>query len=205
MELKQALLQVSEIREHLARTEVFRGYRSLTVGFSGIVGLAAAAVQAVWLPGPTERLSAYLALWISAAAINVAVIGAEIWLRACRANSALTRRATIYAIEQFAPAIVVGGMLTFVIVTRASDSAWMLPGLWALVFSMGIFASCRLLPRATSLAGLWYLSCGVLALAWGQGTAALSPWLMAVAFGGGQLVTALLLWATLERSESHEA
>ena len=54
MELRQALAQVSEIREHLARTEVFRGYRSLTVGFSGLVGLTAAAVQAV-LAATTDR------------------------------------------------------------------------------------------------------------------------------------------------------
>ena len=56
MEVRQALAQVSEIREHLARTEVFRGYRSLTVGFSGLVGLTAAAIQASWLPKPTEQI-----------------------------------------------------------------------------------------------------------------------------------------------------
>ena len=82
MEIRQAIAQVSEIREHLARTEVFRGYRSLTVGFSGLVGLAAAVVQASWLPKPTERLGAYLALWFGAAAINLVVVGVEIWFRA---------------------------------------------------------------------------------------------------------------------------
>ena len=75
MELRQALTQLSEIREQLARTEVFRGYRSLTVGFAGLVGLAAAMVQAVWLPKPTERLDAYLAMWIGAAAINLMIVG----------------------------------------------------------------------------------------------------------------------------------
>ena len=201
MELRHALAQVSEIREHLARTEVFRGYRSLTVGFSGLVGLAAAIVQAIWLPQPTEMLGAYLTLWIGAAAINVAVVGVEIWSRARAAKMSLTRRATIFAIEQFVPSLVAGGLLTVVIVERANDSVWMLPGLWAMLFSLGVFASCRLLPRAVSIAGAWYLAGGVLALAWGQGEAALSPWVMGINFGVGQLLTAAILHLTLERSK----
>lgn len=201
MELRHALAQVSEIREHLARTEVFRGYRSWTVGFSGLVGLTAAIIQAIWLPQPTERLGVYLSLWIGAAAINVAVVGIEIWSRARAAELALTRRTTIFAIEQFVPSLVAGGLLTVVIVERANDSVWMLPGLWAMLFSLGVFASCRLLPRAVSIAGAWYLAGGVLALAWGQGETALSPWIMGINFGVGQLLTAAILHVTLERSK----
>jgi hypothetical protein len=199
MELRQALAQVSEIREHLARTEVFRGYRSLTVAFSGVVGVIAAVVQAYWLPQPTERLVAYLLLWSGAAAINLVVVGVEIGYRARLARMALARRTTIFAVEQFLPSLMAGGLLTLVIVQRASASAWMLPGLWAILFSLGIFASCRLLPRAVSVAGAWYLVGGVLALAWGQGEAALSPWIMGMTFGVGQLLTAVILHFSLER------
>jgi hypothetical protein len=203
MDLRQALIQVSEIREHLARTEVFRGYRSLTVGFSGVVGLFAAVVQALWLPEPTQRLVAYLSLWIGAAAISVAVIGAEIWMRVRATTSALTRRATVAAVEQFLPCLAAGAMVTAAIARRALESAWMLPGLWAILFSLGVFASCRQLPRAVSLAGWWYLVGGVLALAWGQDEAALSPWIMGVTFGGGHLFTASILYVTLECPQSH--
>lgn len=199
MEIRQALAQVSEIHAHMARTEVFRGYRSLTVGFSGLVGLTAAMVQAAWLPQPTDRVGAYLTLWIGAAAINLAVVGVEIWSRARMAGMALTRRTTVFAVEQFLPSLAAGGLLTLVIVQRASESVWMLPGLWALLFSLGIFASCRLLPRAVSVAGVWYLVGGILALAWGQGEAALSPWIMGITFGVGQLLTAVILHVTLER------
>jgi hypothetical protein len=199
MELRQALSQVSEIRAHLARTEVFRGYRSLTVGFSGLVGLTAAAIQAAWLRQPTERVGAYLALWVVAAAINVAVVGVDIWLRALRAETSHARRTTIFAVEQFLPSLVAGGLLTVVIAVRVSESVWMLPGLWSLLFSLGIFASCRLLPRAVSVAGMWYLIGGIFVLTWGQGEAALSPWIMAMTFGVGQLLTAVILHITLER------
>ena len=199
LELRQALAQVSEIREHLAHTEVFRGYRSMTVGFSGLVGLTAAAAQAFWLPQPSEKVGAYLALWFAAAAINLIVVGVEIWCRARMAAITLIRRTTAFAVEQFLPSLVAGGLLTIVIVERASQSVWMLPGLWALLFSLGIFASCRLLPRAVSIAGVWYLVGGILALAWGQGEAALSPWFMGITFGVGQLLTAAILHITLER------
>ncbi len=73
-----------------------------------------------------------------------------------------------------------------VIVRRASESAWMLPGLWAILFSLGIFASCRLLPRTVLIVGIWYLAAGVVALEFGQGNAALSPWLMGITFGIGR-------------------
>jgi hypothetical protein len=202
MDLRQALAQVSEIRDHLARTEVYRGYRSLTVGFSGLLGLAAAAIQAWWLPQPTEQLEAYLVLWGGAAAISLIVVGIEVWSRARRPEMAIVRRTTMLAIEQFVPSLVAGALLTLVIVDRAKESVWMLPGLWALVFSLGVFASCRLLPRAVAIAGAWYLSGAVLALAWGNGEAALSPWIMGVTFGGGQLLTAAILHVTLERSQN---
>src|SRR5262245_17338319 len=135
MELRQALAQVSEIHEQLARTQIFRGYRSLTVGFSGLVGISAAILQAFLLPRPTERLSAYLALWIGAPAINLIVVGSEICYRAQMARLTLTRRTTIFAVEQFVPSLVAGGLVTLVIVQRASGLAWMLPGLWAVLFS----------------------------------------------------------------------
>jgi hypothetical protein len=204
MELRQALAEVAEIREHLARTEQFRGYRSLTVGFTGFVGIAAAITQATYLAQPTEHLANYLALWIGAAALSLAVVSVEIGSRIRRVETTLARRTTILAVEQFLPPLVVGGLLTVVIVQRASESTWMLPGLWSLLFSLAIFASCRLLPRAVYIAGVWYLVGGVLVLAWAQGASALSPWSMGLTFGGGQLLTAVILHFTLERGTASQ-
>src|ERR1700730_16721898 len=69
------------------------------------------------------------------------------------------------AIEQFLPAMVVGLMLTVVLVRVAPRELWMLPGLWQLAFSLGIFASCRFLPRPMFAVGLWYLATGLACLA----------------------------------------
>ena len=39
MELREALTQIAEIRQQMARGEVFRGYRAATTAFSGVVAL----------------------------------------------------------------------------------------------------------------------------------------------------------------------
>ncbi|MGL5095282.1 MAG: hypothetical protein ACRDD1_06820, partial [Planctomycetia bacterium] len=77
MELHEALARISEIRDQVARGAVFRGYRAFPVAFSGVVAFAAAMIQAVWIPSPTEHLSEYLLLWSAAAAIGLFAAGIE--------------------------------------------------------------------------------------------------------------------------------
>ena len=62
MELSDALGQISEIRQQMARSEVFRGYRSLTVGSVGLMGVLAAIAQPYLVPSPANDLEAYLTL-----------------------------------------------------------------------------------------------------------------------------------------------
>ena len=45
MELHEALTQIAEIRQQMAKSDVFRGYRSAPVAFSGLVALAAAVAS----------------------------------------------------------------------------------------------------------------------------------------------------------------
>jgi hypothetical protein len=75
MELREALSQISEIRQQMARSEVFRGYRSITVGFSGVFGLLAAVLQSQWVASPESELGRYLCLWLSIAAASLTVAG----------------------------------------------------------------------------------------------------------------------------------
>jgi hypothetical protein len=73
----------------------------------------------------------------------------------------------------------------------------MLPGLWQLVFSLGIFASCRSLPRPMFAAAVWYLVAGLASLAFANGAHAFSPFAMAVPFGLGQLYMAVVLYRSI--------
>jgi hypothetical protein len=200
MELREALGQIDEIRQQMARTELFRGYRSLTVGFSGVLALAAAAVQP-YLVEPENQLRDFLVLWLVAASASLLAAAFQLWRRVRLANSRLARQATLLAAEQFLPSIVVGAVVTLCLYRYASDAAWMLPGLWSLIYSLGIFASYRLLPRQVAWVGLYYVVAGATCLVWGQGAHALAPWQMALSFGGGQILGAVVLYWTLEREE----
>jgi hypothetical protein len=194
------LTQISEIRQQVARTEVFRGYRAVPVAFSGLLAFAAGVLQAIWLPDPAHHLSSYLALWIGAAGISALAAGTEMVIRSRRSSSLLRREITWLAVEQFLPCLAAGGLLTAVLVAFARDSLWMLPGLWQILFSLGIFASYRLLPRAIFWVGMFYLATGIVCLILARGDAALSPWSMGLPFGLGQLLAAAVLYWTLERN-----
>ena len=204
MELRDALTQISEIRRQMARTEVFRGYRAVPVAFSGLLALAAAAIQAAWVVDPAEQMPAYLALWVGAAVVSAIGAGTEMTLRARQAASPWRREITWLAVEQFLPCLVAGGLVTFVLVRCAAESLWMLPGLWQILYSLGVFASCRLLPRPTFVVAVFYLATGLTCLALGRGVAAFSPWAMGLPFGFGQLLAAAVLHRTLERNDDHE-
>lgn len=203
MELREALQQISDIRQQMARGEVFRGYRALTVGSSGVLGLLAATLQSRWVASPQEDLDRYLILWIGVAIVSASIAGCELFFRARQSGPGLARDMTQLAVEQFLPCVVVGALLTACIYRSAPETGWMLPGLWSLLFGMGVFASCRLLPSLVVWAGFYYVVCGCVLLSLGQGEHSLKPWQMAVPFGGGQLLVAAILYWTLERK--HEA
>jgi hypothetical protein len=201
VQLDHALRQISDIRRQMAQSEVFRGYRSITVGFSGVLALLAAAIQPRWVASPQADLARYLGLWVGVAMLSVIVAGVELHGRVRHAGPGLTRRQTLLAIEHFVPCIVVGALLTLCISRAAPEVAWMLPGLWSLIYGLGVFASSRLLPRQSIWVGSFYVLSGCGCLLWGRGELALSPWLMAISFGGGQLLSAAILYWTLERRD----
>lgn len=204
MQLDKALDQISEIRQQMAQAQVFRGYRSATTATSAVVALAAAGAQSAWVPQPLQRLDAYLLLWLVAAGLSIIVVGVEMTFRCRRSGSSLQRQATLLAVDQFVPCLVAGALVTYAVAEFARDAAWMLPGLWAVLFSLGVFASRRFLPRGISLVGAYYLLAGLCCLALGRGANALSPWIMAATFGGGQLLAAAVLYWTLERGHGRE-
>jgi hypothetical protein len=104
----------------------------------------------------------------------------------------------LMAVEQFLPSVGAGALLSIVLVRFVPGSVWMLPGLWQITFSLGVFASCRFLPKPMTAAGCWYLFTGLTCIGLGD-TRALTPWTMGIAYGVGQLlVAAVLLWGSKE-------
>lgn len=203
MELREALTQITEIRLQMARTEVFRGYRAVPAAFSGVVAVAAATVQMLTIPDPTSQINVYLGLWIGAAVASGLCAAFEMMGRGGDARLPLKRELTYLAIEQFCPCLVAGALVTMVVVRSAPDCIWILPGLWQVLYSLGIFALCRLLPRPIFGVALFYLLSGLVTLSLSRGEHALDPWAMGLPFSIGQFLAAAVLYRTLERD--HDA
>jgi hypothetical protein len=203
-DFRKALADIDAIKGQVARATQFRGYGPATVALTGVVALLAAGAQAIWLDNPGENIATYLAIWVSAAVVSAVLIGAEAITRSRRLHSALADEMIYAAIEQLIPPAVAGTLLTFVLVRFAPGSTWMLPGLWQILFSLGVFASCRLLPKPLFVVGAWYLASGLVCLVIGAGGAMLSPWAMAIPFGIGQFIAAAILYATLGGLDGEE-
>jgi fumarate reductase subunit D len=193
-DLDKALADITAIRSQMARGAEFRGYGPMTIAATGVLAVAAAGAQAMWLPDPAADVLAYIALWVATAVICAILIGIEMVARTRRIHSGLADEMIHAATEQFIPAGVAGVLLTVVLYRFAPQSLWMLPGLWQIVFSLGIFASCRSLPRVMFGAGVWYLAAGLASLAFANDARAFSPYAMAVPYGLGQLYIAIVLY-----------
>jgi hypothetical protein len=193
-ELQQALSEIHTIRNQVARGTEFRGYGPASIAVSGILALLVAAAQSQWMATPGRAdLTIWLSVWAGTAAVSVLLTGIETFARARRVHVGFAREMVQSAVAQFLPAIMVGFLLTVVMMRTAAQECWMLPGLWELVFSLGVFASCRFLPRQMFAVGVWYLAAGLFCLAAGSTTRALSPWMMGIPFGVGQLLVAAVL------------
>ena len=199
MELGDALTQIADIRGQIARSGTFRGYRSVPTALSGMIALLTAAAQQRWVPDPYHWLDGYLWIWFAAAMLSLLTVAIEMIARLRRGGSIVQREMSMAAAEHFFPCLAAGALLTFVVVEYAIETAWMLPGLWMILFSLGVFSSRRFLPRQAVGVGGFYMLAGALVISM-RYQAALSPWTMGLVFGLGQLATAGLFYWKLERN-----
>jgi hypothetical protein len=199
-DLSQALAEISAIRAQVARGTQFRGYGPASIAASGALAMVVASVQAFYTRGAVHDVIWFLAVWVATAAVSVALATWETIVRANRVHSGFATEMIQSAVEQFLPAMIVGVLLTGVLLLTAPKDLWMLPGLWQLIFSLGVFASCRFLPRQMFGVGVWYLASGLTCLMIESGPRVLSPWAMGIPFGVGQLLVAAVLRYGFEES-----
>lgn len=196
-DLEKALSEISAIRGQIARSTEFQGYGPATLAATGVLAMIAAVAQSLWLPDPVADPAVYLALWAATAALSFGVIVLEMVTRTRRIHSDLAQEMIVSAAENFLPAAGAGAALTVVLWVAAPQTLWMLPGLWQVIYALGVFASCRFLPKAMWTAGVWYLATGLGCLATAAGGDALSPWAMGLPYGVGQLLIGAILQASL--------
>lgn len=195
-DLEKALGDIQSIRRHVARSTEFRGYGPATLTVTAVIAIAASTAQIKFVPDPANHIGGYLSVWISAALLASGLAGTQMYLRSRRIHSEMSDDMILMAVEQFLPSVGAGLLITVALLRYVPAALWMLPGIWQLIFSLGVFASCRFLPRAMLAAGAWYLLTSLFCISFGE-SRALSPWAMGVPFGTGQLLVAgILLFAT---------
>jgi hypothetical protein len=198
MDVPQALDRIEEIHAQIAKGEVFRGYRPLPVALAGAIGLLAGWLQPRVVPADDDG-TLFLAWWLTVAVLNAAVNAAVIAAGYARCRDAFARRHTRQVVGQILPALAAGGVVSLALFVADHGLVRVLPGLWALFFALGLFASRPYLARATGWVALFFLLSGGALLAFPVAGLERLGLAHGAVFGTGLLAAALVLHLDLPR------
>jgi len=194
--LAEALERINEIHGHMAKGEIYRGYRPLPIAIAGAGGLVGAAVQG-FVINPGDSL-AFVYFWLGVAGLSAALAEPMVLVHLMR-QSSYERRRTLHVWGQFIPCLVAGALVGLGVSNALPEATSLLPGLWTMIFSLGVFSSRPFLPRATGWVALYYLTAG----AW----LVLNPpditqplWPLAWIFFIGQCAGGLIIYLNIERT-----
>jgi hypothetical protein len=194
MDLSRALGQLADIHQQLAKGEVYRGYRSVPVAASGLIGIIAAWAQA---PGLAAADPPGFVLYWTGIATCAALVGVSEIIYNYVRDGHSERRRTRQVVGQFLPSLVAGAVISISFVRLSVALVPLLPGLWAICFGIGILASRPYLPRASGWVAMFYYVAGIGLLA--RGAEPPHAWWVGGTFGVGQLLAAFVLFWNLER------
>jgi len=203
-DLDKALADIGAIRNQIASGTAFRGYGPAAMVGTGGVALGTSVLQFTFLGDPTDAPLSFFLGWAVAAALSSALIWVEMLARSRRHHSGLADAMIHQAVEQFLPAGVAGLLLAVMLWKFAPETLWMLPGLWQVMVSLGIFASIRSLPRSVAFAGAWYFVAGFIVLLLASQSHTLSPWTMGLPFVIGQSLMATILYFASGENDAEE-
>jgi len=189
MRAQDAIDRLGLIHDQLARAEVYPGFRPTAVALVGALGLLAAAAHP--LVPAARGGDGFVAYWLAVAGVG-AVIGFASAARSYTLEEDhLERRRTRRVMAQFLPCLLAGTAVT--VGAGRAGTEYLLPGLWAMTFGLGVVATRPHLPGAVWFVGAGYTAAGAALLAAADATAAPSGWAVGVVFGLGHLATAVAL------------
>ena len=199
MDFPRALTQIAEIHAQIAKGEIYRGYRSVPIAASGIVGVVAAAAQSRVIDATDP--AAFVIYWTAVAALAGAVGLSEIAYNYVVHDGAAGRRRTRRVLGQFLPAIAGAAVVTASFMHVTPHLAALLPGLWAICFGVGTFSSRPYLPSASAIVAVFFFAAGSILLWTADMSSPGNGWLVGGTFGAGQFIAAAVLYLELERPE----
>jgi len=166
----RAIQDLSFIRRTIEGASSFTdvpGWGTVVVGLTALGAAALAARQ------PTAPR--WIGVWLAEAVVGVLLGGGAMW-RKMRRNRAHSDAAPMLSVPArkfllgFWPAILAGAVLTFALVdprailVAGSEVPPSLPGLWLLLYGVGVLTAGAFSVRAVPLMGLAFMACGTAAL-----------------------------------------
>ena len=165
----------------------------------------------------TLGIGSFLTIWLGVAIASSLSAGLEMIVRGILSGNRqvwLTHRKLI---SSLLPALLVGAVLTGALFNFAMSSSEhmgreliaMLPGMWAMLFGLGLFSCRAALPGSARKVAAYYLAAGMICLMFGfQGSDpqsasvfSISSWQMIFLFGLGQSFLGLVLYWNVERED----
>ena len=211
MNIHRALSDIAEIRAQLDRTETYRGFRSAAVGVSVALLALGTWVQSIWIVDFSTQINRYLTVWFAVAIASAAIAAIEMLVRSRVSENQMVGKMHWSLVRHISSSLFVGFALTALIVVHAHELSnspqptteaslvWALPGLWSMVYSLGLLNCRHDLPApAIGVAG-YFLFAGATLLACNWWTRELQGWEMLASFGVGQAYLAGVLFWNLER------
>lgn len=140
----------------------------------GLVSVGATALVAAPLAHSQSDPARWLVVWMAAATVGASIGGAAMYAKMRkRVGDGGARLLSVPArkfLFSFWPAVLVGAVLTFALVDVYTPgippalTARVLPGLWLLLYGMGVTTAGTFSVRAVPLMGFGFITLGVLAL-----------------------------------------
>ena len=211
MNLHRALSDIAEIRAQLDRTETYRGFRSATVGVSVVFLVIGAWVQSWWITKIEVQIDRYLTIWFWVAFLSAACVVIEMLIRSRISGNRLVAKMHWSLLRHITPCLLVGIVLTFLIEQNYRETLivdgppstggliWALPGLWSMIYSLGLLHCRRDLPVQTLGVAFYFLMSGLMLLVRNWEAREVDGMHMLATFGVGQTLLAIVLFWNLER------
>ncbi|MFN7943189.1 MAG: hypothetical protein U0X73_16485 [Thermoanaerobaculia bacterium] len=169
----RAASEIAYIRRTMERSAGFTA-----VPGWGSVGMGAIGLAATFLAREQPTPGAWLAVWVAAAVLAFALGAVSLVRKAERAGVSLSGHAARSFVRALLPALAVGALLTGVL--WRAGSMELLPGVWLLLYGLGVTAAGAFSVPCVPIEGACLLAVGALALLF---PGAADPWLLGLGFG----------------------
>jgi hypothetical protein len=183
----RACQQLEIVADLFGRIKLYRGYSALAVAYTGLWALVGSGLE--YMSVLDDRPHGHVALWVAIALFASFPVAARM-LWTYYHSDPLAQEETRNVTSHFVLCLTAGVLVTATLVGTSSEVLARLPGIWMILFSLGIFASRPHLPPSIVHAAFFYFITGGLLL-WIARQNTITPFVaMGPTFFCGQLFTA---------------